>query len=307
MCANPQRFEQPGGSLKPSVPLRLLLAVSVIAGLVACAAPRSGGDLAGGPASSPVIDAVLPAGETWQVFRQGGRLFARVPARAEAWPAGSPRAEVWFNIAPPSGPYRPVQVLPAARGHFHVLDAASARLVLHDSTGGLISTFPLPARFTPFPAGRMAVFRAGSDAFTFIDYSAGEAWQYAERRGSEGAGEWVMRGQAKLPLGVRDCMQPPGTHELACVLGRERASGGSGVAPVRFDAALNRLPLDPESAAAGQPLPTRPPSRLRWERDPGAWVIEGLAADAQVGTDAPLFRHLPARRALEVFPGPETP
>src|SRR5690606_38660322 len=127
--------------------------------------------------------------------------------------------------------------------YFLLVDAASARLCLYDSSAALLATTPLPEAFTPFQAGRVAVFRAADGAFTFVDYAAGEASQFADRQTS-GAGktQWIPRGRVKLPAGLRACMQPPGSEELFC-------RGGDG-GPLRFDGALNRISVRATSDAS---------------------------------------------------------
>ncbi len=211
-----------------------LVAIMTLLTLVmaGCAAPGTRALASGAGAD---IDAVLPAPEGWRLFQLGTRRHAVVPARAEAWVRGVPRAPAWKTLAPPSGAFRPVQAVPGHRGYFYLVDAAAARLCLYDADASLLSTYPLPPEFTPFPAGRAAVFRGADGAFTFVDYGAGEARQYADRQTFDaGATRWIPRGRVKLPSGIRDCVQPPGSTELLC-----RDAGG---APLRFDGALNRVP-----------------------------------------------------------------
>jgi hypothetical protein len=185
-------------------------------------------------------------------------------------------------LAAPAGAFRPVQAVPAQRGYFLLVDAASARLCLYDEGAGLLSTFPLPEAFTPFPAGSAAVFRGADGAFTFINYVAGEAWQFADRQTSgTGTTQWVSRGRVKLPAGLRDCMQPPGSEELFC-------RGGEG-SPLRFDGALNRVPVrgaavDSSSVAARR-------VSAAWDAEAGGWALEGRSTDGTA-----LFRYLPGQK-----------
>jgi hypothetical protein len=246
------------------------------------------------------IDAALPSQASWTLFRLGGLRYARIPATAQAWADtgasahgaswnGIPPGARWLAIPSPEGAFRPVQALPAARGYFYLLDGASSRLCLYDSAAGLISTFPLPERFTPFAAGRAAAFRGADGSFVFADYATGEAFLYADREGVEGARAWMLRARAKMPVGWRDCVQQPGSEEISC------RSGGSAL---RFDGSLNRVPARAARDAAGDPALSAasdaPPSRLFWDAQAREWVLEGLSADK-----APLFHFHPARRKLE--------
>ncbi len=276
----------------------LLLAGGLPLGIQGCAsnggnAPRSG---AGSGPPPVAIDAMLPSGDGWRAFRLGALRHAKLtgdPATGIHPPPIS--GSEWLTLAAPSGPFRPVQVIPAQFGYFLLVDAASSRLCLYDSAASLIATTPLPEEFTPFPAGRVSVFRAADGAFTFVDYAAGGAWQFADRQTS-GAGktQWIPRGQVKLPAGLRDCMQPPGSAEMFC-------RGGDG-APLRFDGALNRLPVraTPDGSREGAR------AVAVWiaggGADPGAWAIEGRTAGGVA-----LFRFLPARRQWITVPPPGAP
>jgi len=221
--------------------IRVLIPVFFLLGVVGCAgsgSSRTQISEARVPQTSissiQGIDAVLPVEGGWRIFQLGQRRSTRVGSTAEAWPSGIPAVTRWTTLAAPTGAFRPVQVLAGQRGYFHIVDAASARLCLYDAEGSLLSTFPLPPEFTPFAAGRAAVFRGADDAYTFIDYGAGEAWQFAERQTLDaGATRWTARGRVKLPGGTRDCVQPPGATDLFCT----DASGS----PLRFDGALNQV------------------------------------------------------------------
>lgn len=268
-----------------------LLLLPLAAGLAGqgCASPRAAGADAPGPA--PAIDAVLPAGDGWRLFRLGAlrhATAARDPETGVLSPPASASHSGWQTLASPSGPFRPVQAIPAQFGYFLLVDAASGRLCLYDSAAALIATSPLPEPFTPFPAGRAAVFRGADNAFTFVDYAAGEAWQFADRQTS-GAGQtqWIPRGRVKLPAGTRACMQPPGSAELFC-------RGGDG-SPLRFDGALNRVPAHRADARGGR-------TAAVWVPASGEWALEGRAEDGTA-----LFRFLPSRRLWETIPPPDVP
>jgi hypothetical protein len=280
-------------------PFALVFSLSGCASSSAASSARAG---ALPDAPEVVIDAVLPAGEGFRVFQLGTLRHAKIPGNPEAWAGGTPAVApassgssapsvpgdtasvVWLKLAAPAGAFRPVQTVPAQRGYFLLVDAASARLCLYDDGAGLISTFPLPEAFTPFPAGRAAVFRGADGAFTFVDYAAGEAWQFADRQTS-GAGttQWISRGRVKLPAGARACMQPPGSEELFC-------RGGDG-SPLRFDGALNRVSA--RSLRDGNFQNADPDARTLavWDAATGEWTLEGRATD---GTT--LFRFLPAQK-----------
>jgi hypothetical protein len=237
-------------------------------------APGPGPEGSRSPATSVVmpVDAVLPLAEGWRVFSLGMQRHARVSDARKDW-SGS-EAWPWLVLTPPSGPFRPVQVIMGWNGSFYLVDAASARLCLYDTAAALLSTFPLPETFTPFPAARAAVFRGADGAFTFIDYGSGEAFQYSERRTTDaGAARWVDRGKVKLPAGTGDCEQPPGSTDLFC-------RGGDG-GPLRFDGALNRLP-----PSSGEVAGTRGRWRVLWDPAKGQWVKQGLSTDGR-----PLFQH----------------
>jgi hypothetical protein len=222
------------------------------------------------------VDAVLPAGDGWRVFQLGTIRHALVSGIPEAWDGGSPANAEWLKLAAPPGPFRPVQAVPGQRGYFHLVDAASGRLCLYDAGAGLLSTFAMPAEFTPFPAGRAAVFRGADGAFTFLDYASGEAWQFADRQTADaGVTRWIPRGKIKLPGGLRDCAQPPGSTGLYC-------RGGDG-SPLRFDGALNRVP----AAMVDEPSLVR----AVWDAGTSQWEFEGLSA-----TGAVLFRYRPIER-----------
>jgi hypothetical protein len=284
-----------------------LLCLSLVGFLFsACAATSQASASA---ASSPEIDAVLPSKESWTLFRLGGLRYARVPAASSAWadpsPSGLPPGVVWMTIPAPEGAFRPVQALSAARGYFYLVDAASSRLCLYDSAAGLISTFPLPERFTPFSAGRAAVFRGADGTFIFADYAAGEAWLYTDREGVEGERAWMLRARTKMPVGWRDCVQQPGQDGIAC------RSGG---AAMRFDGALNRIPAGGARTGESSTLSGHsfPASRLTWDAATREWTLEGLSGmegsfvpqELSRDTLAPmaprvLFRFRPVRRALD--------
>ena len=215
-------------------------------------------------------DALLPAADGWRLLRFG------VLATAEHAPLdSSPR---WLALAAPSGPFRPVQAVAAQRGYFLLVDAASSRLCLYDADAALLSTFPLPEAFTPFTPGRSAVFRGADGAFTFLDYTSGEAWQFADRLPGDGNARWVMRGRTRLPAGLRDCVQVPGSTALLCRAGRD--------APVQFDGALNRVPARGDAVGG---------LRATWDAQAGAWAFS---------REGDAVRFIPALRRLEGAPAP---
>jgi hypothetical protein len=244
-------------------------------------APRNAG-------KGPEIDAVLPSQASWTLFRLGGLRYARIPATAQAWAdTGSLSAIPWLVLPSPEGAFRPVQALPAARGYFYLVDGASSRLCLYDSAAGLISTYPLPDRFTPFAAARAAVFRGADGTFLFADYAAGEAFLYTDREGVEGARAWILRARTKMPVGWRDCVQQPGSEEISC---------RSGANVLRFDGSLNRIPAGGARAAREASLsPMYPSSRLSWDAAGREWVLEGLTPAG----DTSLFEYRPGNRTLK--------
>jgi hypothetical protein len=269
---------------KSAQPRRRLLGAFLAAlALAGCAsAPGAGSASSAVPRSD--VDAVLPsreeAGEarahSWRLFRLGAQRFARVPAESAAWAGEAWTRAEWKTLPSPGGAFRPVQAVQAARGYFLLVDAASSRLCLYDTSAGLISTFPLPERFTPFPAGRAAVFRGADGTFIFADYASGEAWQYADREAAQGAASWVLRARVKMPMGWRDCYQQPGSQGLACRI----ANGAS-----RFDGTLNRT--TGTGASPGD-------SRLDWDAEKREWVLTGVSSEG----GPPLFRFRPATRTL---------
>lgn len=290
------RFARPRrcGFFRRSVRARALsgfvLTVMLATGC-AVRAPQSGTALANG--QGPEVDAVLPAGDGWRIFQLGARRQAVIAAHPDAWDQGVPRAPVWKTLAAPAGVFRPVQAVPGQRGYFYLVDAASARLCLYDAEASLLSTYPLPSGFTPFPAGRAEVFRGADGAFTFVDYGSAEARQYVDRQTFEaGATRWVPRGSVKLPAGVQGCAQPPGSTDLFC---------DAGGAPLRFDGALNRV----------APRPSGGPAEAAHAREDGAggsgggsggliaprwngaeWIFEGRMPAAQRGRPGSvLFRY----------------
>jgi hypothetical protein len=209
----------------------------------------------------------------------------------EAWNEATLRSpEGWLGITSPGGAFRPVQAVQGILGHFYLLDAAQGRLCLYDTGAQLLSTFPLPQELLPFTPGRMEVFRGADGAFTFVDYFAAEAWQFADRQGSEGSPDWVLRNQAKLPMGIQSCVQEPGRSSLACIL----PDG-----PVRLDASLNRIEVHTMPSA-------RNGTRLFWDPDASAWVLEASQPAASNSASGPkdsagslLFRFWQAQRQLE--------
>jgi hypothetical protein len=266
----------------------MALSVSLWAGCAA-APPESSGEspreAIAARREQPDIDAVLPLGEGWRLFRLDIQSHARVGDMPLDWKDGLPRSEpVWLKLAAPAGPFRPVQVVPGQRGFFYVVDAASWRLCLYDQDAALISTFPFPEEVTSF-RGRAAVFRGADGAFTFLDYGSGEALQFADRITTDaGAARWIARGKVKLPAGLRDCVQAAGEADLLC-----RGAGGT---PWRFDGALNRLPL----RAGHRPRPEagrEPPLISFWDDEATAWVIDGWSASA-----GHVFTFVPARKRL---------
>jgi hypothetical protein len=274
------------------------------------------------PPPGGAVDAVLPVGDGFRVFQLGTLRHAKIPGSPEAWAGGMPAVtpaspapssqdtspdtspvpvspSSWLKLATPAGAFRPVQAVPAQRGYFLLVDAASARLCLYDEGAALLSTFPLPEAFTPFPAGRVTVFRGTDGAFTFVDYAAGEGWQFADRQTSgSGATQWVSRGRVKLPAGLRSCMQPAGSDELFC-----RGADGS---PLRFDGALNRVPAHRVSAWEASDIRENIPGTFvtaKWNVEAREWVLEGGTQRGPV-----LFRFVPAqRRWLPLLPASETP
>lgn len=271
----------------------LVLGVAWMASGCAAAGPQGG---AGHPAVTSAandapVDAVFPAPGGWRVFQLSARRQALVPEDPGAWDAGVPRAPLWMTLAAPAGPFRPVQVVAGQRGYFHVVDAASSRLCLYDADASLLSTHPLPAEFTPFPAGRAAVFRGADGAFTFVDYGAGEAWQFADRQTADaGATRWVPRGKVKLPAGVRACAQPPGAVDLFC-----RDAAGT---PLRFDGALNRVPpRAPGGGQARESMARHHASSLYPRFENGEWSFEAHVQGDSVRTV--LFRHRPVEKAWQ--------
>jgi len=216
------------------------------------------------------------------VFQLGARREAIVTEASR----GAADSLAWKALATPSGAFRPVQVVWGQRGYFYLVDAASARLALYDERAALLSTHPLPPEFTPFPAGRSAVFRGADGAFTFVDYGAGEAWQFADRLTFDAATtRWVPRGRVKLPAGLRECVQPAGSAFLYC-----RDAAG---APLRFDGALNRVALRDAGEAAETGAPASPFASLRPRWDAGAWLFEAARGDEV------LFRHRPFEKTWE--------
>jgi hypothetical protein len=236
------------------------------------------------------IDAAISSRSGWTVFRLGEQRYARLPATGEAWAdTGLSNRAAWRAIPSPDGVFRPVAVLAGARGYLYVVDAGSNRLCLYDSAFGLISTYPLPERFTPFPSGRAAVFRGVDGGFLFADYATGEAFLYSDREGTEGGRVWGLRARAKMPVGWRDCVQRPGGTSVSC-----RAGGGV----VRYDGALNRIPAggaavrDEDGSVSA--VPGEPASRLFWNPETREWVVEGQSFD-----HSPLFHFYPTHRRLE--------
>lgn len=245
------------------------------------------------PSTPLTIDAIHQSGDGWRVFQLGARreAFVRIPTR------GAPESLPWKMLATPSGIFRPVHIVWGQRGYFYVVDAASARLCLYDENAALLSTHPLPPEFTPFPAGRAAVFRGADGAFTFVDYGAGEAWQFADRLTIDaGATRWLPRGRVKLPAGTRECVQPSGSSNLYC----KDAAG----APLRFDGALNRVGLRvagddvvPEISPLTSAAAADATLRVRWEAQASAadagWVFEAVNTSAP---DSVVFRYDPQMR-----------
>lgn len=253
--------------------IRVFAALGLSAWLGACAAPAREVSSPDGAGPGRTADALLPSGDGLRVLRFGG---AGVAEHA-AWPAPDedPR---WLALAAPAGPFRPVQAVSAQRGYFLVVDAASSRLCLYDAEAALLSTFPLPESFTPFSPGRAAVFRGADGAFTFLDYTTGEAWQFADRLTGEGNARWIPRGRTRLPAGLRGCDQLPGSSALLCRIGRDT--------PAQFDGALNRVPARGATADG---------LRAAWDADAGEWVFTHEPSGA---------RFLPAQRRMENPTGP---
>lgn len=222
-------------------------------------------------ASAANLSNVANAGEGWRIFRLRTLRHARVATDSVTWRSGVPQVadSEWLKLAAPTGPFRPMLVVPGQRGYFYLVDAASGRLCLYDADAALLSTFALPKEFVPFRAGRMAVFRGTDGAFTFLDYATGEAWQFADRQTADaGATGWIPRGRTKLPAGVNGCLQPAGSAELFCLDG-ERS-------PLHFDGALNKISTRPH---------TEKPSHRKtiahyavWEGIRSRWILRGEAS-----------------------------
>ena len=235
-------------------------------------------------------DAAIPSGNSWYVLRLNSPRYLHLSDAGGAWSESTFNAvQSWREIASPGGAFRPVSVISGSpgTGHFYLLDAAQGRLCLYDTAAQLISTFPLPQSVLPFIPGRMEAFRGADGAFTFLDYQSGEALQFADRQGSEGGTDWVIRNRVKLPMGIRDCIQEPGTADLSCSM----PDG-----PARFDASLNRI-------GAGHALPLKRRTRMFWDRDAVAWSLEAFPQDSGRGA---LFRFHPARHRLETV-APDSP
>jgi len=209
-------------------------------------------------------DAVVHSRDMWYAFRFGGARYSRFP-----------NFESWKEIASPGGAFRPVAALEGIQGHFYLLDAAQGRLCLYDTGAQLISTFPLPSILLPWAPGRMVAFRGADGAFTFLDYASGEAWQFADRQGSEGTADWILRNRIRLPMGIRDCIQEPDSGSIACVL----PDG-----PARFDASLNKSSDHNNNHSGG---------RTVWDESAREWTLE--VADK----DGFGFRFLSVQRRLQ--------
>ncbi len=213
------------------------------------------------------------------MFRFGSLRYLRLPAKVENWNEKTLNAqEGWLEIASPGGSFRPVQAVMGMHGHFYLVDGAQGRLCLYDTAAQLLSIFPLPTAILPATPGRTAVFRAADGAFTFMDYMTGEANQFADRQGSEGGTDWILRNRVKLPLGIRSCIQDAKASGIACAI-----SDG----PAHLDASLNRIESHLTSSNGK--------ARLVWDGDAGEWVLEGYALDSE----RLLFRFWSAQRRLE--------
>src|SRR5690606_15192573 len=122
LCAARKHVPRPAADALPGFRSRFMstsriLFVSsfaIVLSLNGCAAPAP----RDGASADPQVDAVLPAGDGWRVFRLGALRHARVDASPDAWPGGVPVVAEWQAIAAPAGPFRPVQALAAQRGYF---------------------------------------------------------------------------------------------------------------------------------------------------------------------------------------------
>jgi len=278
-------FAQAGRKLRNVCALAVLVALLAPLGLLTLLTPElfwgCASSLPSEPAKGIEADAVISSSHSWYVFRFNDLRYLQMPAQPEAWnEAALQPQEKWLEISSPGGAFRPVQAVEGILGDFYLLDAAQGRLCLYDTGAQLLSTFPLPQELQPFTPGRMEVFRGADGGFTFVDYFAGEAWQYADRQGSEGSPDWVLRNRAKLPLGIQSCVQEPGHSSLNCVLPE---------GPVRLDASLNRIEVH-------MMPPARNGTRMFWDTSASAWVLEANAPDPQGGI---LFRFWPSQHQLE--------
>ncbi len=217
----------------------------------------------------------------WLLFRFDALRYQKMADGDSSWRGdGWNRGDRWLTLSSPGGVFRPMQAVRAGMGQFYLVDAGQQRLCLYDTGAQLLSTFPLPAALPPAQPGRVEVFRGANGSFTFLDYFDGEAWQYVDRYGGEGAPDWVLRNHTRLPLGLDACWQDPGGLGLACQAQRS---------PMRLDDALNRV---------GAGTTARGPVRMVWDPQASEWVLE--AKDAR--SAALLLQFRPAQRRLTTAP-----
>jgi hypothetical protein len=251
---------------------------SGVLSLSSCTLPPSNSSLIKGVE----VDGLVQSNDIWYVFQFGSLRYLRVPEKTEAWNNNVLNSqEGWMQIASPGGAFRPVQAVKGIHGHFYLVDAAEGRLCLYDTAAQLLSIFPLPPSALPVTPGRSAVFFAGDDGFTFIDYQTDEATQFADRQGSEGGTDWVLRNRVKLPLGLRDCIQEPRGPGIAC---------GVPDGFIHLDAALNRVD--------SHLLTSNGSARIIWDADAAGWVLQGFEKDSE----KPLFQFWAAQQRLEAMP-----
>lgn len=126
----------------------------------------------------------------------------------------------WFTLASPGTSFVPVSAAVGPAGHFFLLDRVGRRLALYDTNAQFLSSLPLPEELSTVHPERLEVHWTRDNLFTFLDLGGGEAWQFAERRTSGGAGQgdWRLVHRMRLPVGISDCLWEPFRHDLCCRL-----------------------------------------------------------------------------------------
>jgi hypothetical protein len=164
------------------------------------------------------MDMLLPSGQALFLFDFSQSRYQKWPSQAVAdtlrgdWAASSH----WLVLSSPGFPFTPIEAIGGPNGNFFLLDKGGKRLCLYDTNAQFLSSLSLPQEIRDRNLDRFQVFWTRDGLFSFLDRSAGLAWQFAEMRSQAGNTEWNLRNRLRLPLGLQSCIWEPFSRDLCC-------------------------------------------------------------------------------------------